>query len=240
MTISAFFLRGAAASALLFATATPAFAQSQTDRARMAITEAQAKVDAAVKVGATTHAPKLMAEAQAALRNAQEDLARHDKDASIADAHHASELADEALGVTERNKAETVSAERDRAQSAETAATAAQADADAQRDGRVAAEAAADSAQADAAQANNRADQAQQAASASAADAAAARAAAEKPATTVTVERTEGTVTQPAYSRRAPAVRKPAVRRAPVRAAPATRKTTTTTTTIKTEPTPAQ
>lgn len=232
-------LQGVAASALLFATASPALAQSRTDRARMSITEAQAKVDAAIKVGAATEAPELVAEAQSELRSSQENLARGNKDESIAGAHRASELADQALGVTEQRKQAAASAERDRRQNAESVAVSAQADAEAQRDGRLNAEAAAGAAQQDAAQANDRAQQAQQAASSAAADAAAARASADKP-TTVTVERTEGSVTTPAYSARpAAAPRRPAARPAPRRApakAPApARKTTTTTTTIKTQ-----
>jgi len=235
MNYSAFILRGVAASALLFATASPALAQSRTDRARMAISEAQARVDSAIKVGAAAEAPELVAEAQ-------ENLERGNKDEAIAGAHRSSELADQALGVTERNKSIAAAAERDRRQSAESAAVAAQADADVERDRRQSAEAAAGAAQQDAASANGRADQAQQAASSAAADAAAARAAAAKP-TTVTVERTEGTVTTPAYSvRRATPARRPAARpaprRAPAKAAPAQRRTTTTTTTIKTEQPP--
>ena len=242
MNYSAFILRGVAASALLFATASPALAQSRTDRARMAISEAQARVDSAIKVGAAAEAPELVAEAQSELRSSQENLERGNKDEAIAGAHRSSELADQALGVTERNKSIAAAAERDRRQSAESAAVAAQADADVERDRRQSAEAAAGAAQQDAASANGRADQAQQAASSAAADAAAARAAAAKP-TTVTVERTEGTVTTPAYSvRRATPARRPAARpaprRAPAKAAPAQRRTTTTTTTIKTEQPP--
>ena len=229
MKYSAFILRGVAASALLFATASPAFAQSQTDRARMAISEAQAKVDAAIKVGATTEAPRELAQAQAALRTAQEDLARSRELASIDDANQASAFADQALGITERRKSQAAAATREDRADANATAAAAQQDA-------AAANARADAAQADAANANARAD-------AATADAAVARsqppiviAAPAPPTTTVTT--TESVRTTPA-ARPAPAKRRVVTRRTRTPAAsvrrPAPSTTTrTTTTTVKT------
>ena len=84
------------------------FLQLETGHPRMAVAEAQAKVDAAVKVDATTATPKLMADAQAQLRIAQEDLAGDHKEQAIADAVRASQLADRALGETQRIKADSL------------------------------------------------------------------------------------------------------------------------------------
>ena len=153
MNISTLLLRSAGVAALLVAT--PALAQSQTDRARTAIAEAQAKIDAAIKVGATTEAPEALARAQSSLRTAQEDLARSRELASIDDANQASTFADQALGITERRKSQAAAATRERSSSAEADAAVAQQDA-------AAANARADAAQQDAAAANARADAAQQ------------------------------------------------------------------------------
>jgi hypothetical protein len=148
------------------------------DRARTAIAAASAKVDAANKVGAIGEVPHLQAQAAAALRTAQEDLSRGDQEQAIADANHAAELADTAIGTTQKHRAE------DHA----TAVTAAV------------------SAQQDAAAANARADSAQQAAAAAAADAASARAAPPvivaqaaplPPTTTVTTETTKQATSAP-------------------------------------------
>jgi hypothetical protein len=220
--------RGAGMTALLLVSTSPAFAQSKTDRARMAITEAHAKVDAAVKVGAVGEAPRLVAQAQAALRTAEEDLHRSHEYNAIEDAHHASQLADQALGYAEQAKREDAVANRDRAAAAEQAAAAEHARS-------ASAEAAASAAQESAADANARADAAQQAASASAAEAAAARATpAPAPVTTVAVERE--TTTAPATTTRVvtrPVAKKKVVRRTAsrtVRTVPAATKTKTTTT----------
>lgn len=97
----------------------PAFGQGKKDRAREAVAAAQAKVDAAGKVGAAGEVPRLLAQAQAALRTAQEDLAGDHKEQAIADANHASMLADQALGEAQRAK---LMRARDDKQAAEAAA----------------------------------------------------------------------------------------------------------------------
>jgi len=84
----------------------PALGQGKKDRAREAVATAQAKVDAASKVGAAGEVPRLLAQAQGALRAAQEDLARDKKTDAIADANRASTLADQALGEAQRAKLE--------------------------------------------------------------------------------------------------------------------------------------
>ena len=228
MRYSRLLARGAGISALLIATASPAFAQSSTDRARMAITEAHAKIDAAQKVGAVGEAPRLLAQAQASLRTAEEDLARSHEKEAIDDAHQASQFADEALGVAERNKTDAAVAERDARVNAEQTAAAESARS-------ASAETAASAAQESAADANARAEAAQQAASASAAEAAAARATPPpQPTTTVTVERETAAAVTPAA---APVTKRKVVRRTASRtvrhvpAASAKTKTTITTTT---------
>jgi hypothetical protein len=82
----------------------PALGQGKKDRAQEAVAAAQAKVDAASKLGAAGEVPRLLAEAQGALRTAQEDLARDKKTDAIADANRASTLADQALGESQRAK----------------------------------------------------------------------------------------------------------------------------------------
>ncbi len=137
------------------------------DRAQAAIAEAKGKIDAVNKVGVSGDVPGMVARAQAALATAQEDVSRGDKDQAIADAHHASELADTAMGIANRNRLEA-----ERAHHADAmAATAA--------------------AQQDAAEANARADAAQQAAATAAAQAEAMRNTPPPapPTTTVTVEK---------------------------------------------------
>jgi hypothetical protein len=104
---------------------TPAVA-GKGDRAQAAIAEARGKVDAANKAGTAGQVPGLQARAQAALRTAEEDVARGDKEQAIADANHASELADMAIG--ESNK---VRMENEQARHADAMATAAAAQQDA-------------------------------------------------------------------------------------------------------------
>jgi len=99
--------------------APPALGQGKKDRAREAVAAAQAKVDAAGKVGAAGEVPRLLAQAQAALRTAQEDLAGDHKEQAIADANHASMLADQALGEAQRAK---LARARDDKQAADAAA----------------------------------------------------------------------------------------------------------------------
>jgi hypothetical protein len=166
-------MRGASVAALLALTAAPTLAfPGKADRAQAAIAAAQAKIDAANKVGASGQVPEMQAHAQAALATAKEDLASGHKEDAIADATHAGELADGALGQTHRNTTEAARA---------ATADAAQAASDAQQQ---------------AAAANSRADSAEQAAATAQAQADAARnappvvaAVAPAPTTTVTVER---------------------------------------------------
>src|SRR5579875_2024271 len=89
-------LAGAVAISALVV-ATPALAQGKHDRAKMAMAAAQAKITSAGNLGVEGDAPRLLVEAQAALRSAHEDLSAGHKEASIRDANHASELADEAM-----------------------------------------------------------------------------------------------------------------------------------------------
>jgi len=131
----------------------PAAPEGKKDRARQAIAEASAKVETINKLGGDADAPRAQAEAQAALRSARDHLAGGKKDEAIADAHHASEIADLAIAQAQRRRAENEQSQR--AQADATAAQAQQA----------------------AAAANARADSAEQAAASAAADAAAARAA---------------------------------------------------------------
>jgi len=112
----------ACVSGVALVAASPALGQGKKDRAREAVAAAQAKVDAAGKVGAAGEVPRLLAQAQAALRTAQEDLAGDHKEQAIADANHASMLADQALGEAQRAKL-------DRAREDKQAADAAAADA---------------------------------------------------------------------------------------------------------------
>jgi hypothetical protein len=151
MKLSVTLARGTAICALLALSATAASAEGKKDRAREAIAAASAKIDAANKVGASGEVPRLQAEAQAALRTAREDLARGHKEEAIGEANHASQLADTAIGLAERNHEDAARAQRDHA------------------------EAAAASAQRDAAAANARADSAEHAAADAAASADAAR-----------------------------------------------------------------
>ena len=123
---------------------TAALAEGKTDKARKAIAAAQAKIDAANIVGAAGDAPRLHAQAVTTLHLAQDELAHHAKDAAIRDATRASELADQALSVSQRERtnaqqATTAEAQRQaaeanaRASNAQAAAAAAQADAAAAR-----------------------------------------------------------------------------------------------------------
>ena len=207
----------AMSAALVFSA--PASAAGKHERAQAAIAEARAKIDASAKVGASTQSPRLQADAQAALRNAEERLARGDKDEAIVAAHRASQLADTALG--EAQRAQTLNARANTANARDEAADA----------------------QAQAAAANARANAAEQAAVTAQADAAAARAApapivmVAPPAPPTTTVTTEVVKTAPVPVVRAVAKRK-VVRRSVrhVAARPAPRVTTKTTTTIKTEP----
>jgi hypothetical protein len=146
-----------AAMSAVLALSTPAFAAGKHERAESAISEAKAKIEASAKVGATTNSPREQADAQAALRSAEELLASGHKEEAIAAAHHASTLADTALGQAQRahaQNAQAVTAEaREQAAGAQAQAADAQAQAAASNARAQAAEQAAASAQADAANA---------------------------------------------------------------------------------------
>jgi SWI/SNF-related matrix-associated actin-dependent regulator 1 of chromatin subfamily A len=237
MKYPAFLLRGAALSALLIVSTSPAFAQSREDRARVAIAEAHAKIDAANKTGASGEVPTLVARAEAALRSAEEQFHRDHNATAIEDAHQASMLADQALGIAEKNKSADAQVERDQRASAEAAASAAQANAESERAQRENAEAATVAAQATAADATARAASAEQSAAASASDAAAARAAAVAAQTQPSVTEVTTTTTAPttrSYSvKKKTTVRRTTAKKPAVKAS--TSATTTTTTTVKTQ-----
>jgi hypothetical protein len=141
-----------AALSLCLFLASPALAEGKGDRAQKAIAEASGKIDAALRVGGAGNAAEMQLRAQALLRAAREDIAHGDKDQAIADANHASTLADASIVEAQRSHARAENAERAHNQA-------------------VTAEA-----QNEANAANVRADQAQQAAAAAQADAAKARA----------------------------------------------------------------
>ncbi|MGN6820731.1 MAG: hypothetical protein ACTHJR_18905 [Sphingomonas sp.] len=111
--------------------APPAFGQGKKDRAEAAVAAAQAKVDAASKVGAAGEVPRLLAQAQAMLRTAQEDLAHDSKVKAIEDANHASMLADQALGEAQRAKLARARDDRNAANAAAADAARSAADANA-------------------------------------------------------------------------------------------------------------
>lgn len=81
------------ATAMLPATA---HAGAQT-RAERAISEAEGKIDAGERAGAGKHARELQGQARQELMTAEDQLAHHQKDEAIATAHHASQLADQAI-----------------------------------------------------------------------------------------------------------------------------------------------
>ena len=143
--------------ALALTLAAPAAAQD--GRARESIAAAEAKLNAAEKVGAGVETPRAAAEARAVLNTAKEALARGEEKAAIDGAIRAQAMADAALGVTQQNKNEAIAATAAEAEA--NRATATQATVEAQ------------AARAQAAEATARADSAQQSAAMSAADAAA-------------------------------------------------------------------
>ena len=109
----------------------PALAGGKNERATAAIAAAQARIDAANKVGASGQVPALQARATAMLATAREDLSRGLKDDAIADATRASELADQALGEAERAKSVNAALRVDAAAAAAQDAQAAAVDANA-------------------------------------------------------------------------------------------------------------
>ncbi|MCP3729706.1 hypothetical protein M9978_04620 [Sphingomonas sp. MG17] len=213
------------AAAALIATSSPVFAQGKADRARAAVAEARARVDTAAQLAPEGEVSRYQVEAKAALRSAEENLARMSKDQAIATANEASRLADLAIAASQRAQARAT----DRA--------AARADVEASR--RADAESAAASAQADAAAANARAEAAADSARAAQAEAAAARAAQAAPVT-VTTETVKTTAATAPRTVTRTAARKPVAKRkvvrtvkrsTPVRAAAVTERTKTTVTT---------
>lgn len=212
-----FVIHAAALTALSLMAAPPVAAESKGDRAKVAVAEAQGKIDALNAMGAGGDVPRMTADAMAALRSAQDELRAGRKDEAIEAAHRASHLADTAVGVAERDRREAAAAKQ-----ADTA-MAAQAQVSAAQDQAVAAQQQADAA-------NARATNAEQAAASAAADAAAARAAATTPppATTVTTETTHTTTAASAPVRKKRVVR--TVHRATTHPATVTEKTTTTVT----------
>jgi hypothetical protein len=198
-------LRAASLSAMLAVTlaSTPALAGNQT-KAEAAIAEARGKIDAGDKVDVARQAPELQGQARAELRAAEEQLANHKKVDAIATAHHASELADQAI-MTARDR--RVAAERDRRLDTQDAANAAQQAA-------TSANVRADSAQSAAITANNRADSAEHASAAANAQVDAMRNAPPAQPTTTTVAVTErSTVVAPkVMTRKVVPVRHRAVR----------------------------
>lgn len=98
--------RGVAVAALLAVSASPALAEGKGDRAQKAIAEARGKIDAAHHAGTMGEVPGLTARAEAALRAAEEDVHAGHKTAAIQAANHASELADTAIGVANKQRAE--------------------------------------------------------------------------------------------------------------------------------------
>ncbi|AQR73428.1 hypothetical protein [Sphingomonas sp. LM7] len=215
-------MQGAGIAALL--TATPSLAQSRIDRARTAVAEATAKVEAAERAGATTHASDTMARAQESLRVARDQLARDHRDSTINEARRASALADQALDQAESNKTAQASNEREQRLAAEAAASAAAQDAAAEREQRAAAENAAVQAQNQAAAASQQAATAQQAATLAAAEAAAAR----ESSTTITT-------TTSAPAARSYSSKKTTVKRTTRKPGTAAAPRTTTTTTVETK-----
>jgi chromosome segregation ATPase len=171
MTRFNMFMRGASISALLAFSAVPAYAGwGKADRAHAEISSAQAKIESANKLGASTAAPAVMAHAQAELQTAKENLESGNKDTAIEQAIDAQRIADTAIGQVNRAHQEAAADH----------AAQVQQDAQTQVD---AANARADSAAASAQDANDRAQSAQQAAAAANAQAEAAR---NQPTTTVT------------------------------------------------------
>ena len=111
-------------AALLVASAIPTsvYAGDHTN-AVAAIAEAKGKIDAGDKVGVGTEAPELQAQARAAIGSAEDLLARGKKREAIATAHHAGELADQAIVSADNRK---TAAERTRRLDTQDAAIAAQ------------------------------------------------------------------------------------------------------------------
>lgn len=149
------------ATALCLSFAAPAYAEGKADRARAAIAEAQTKIDTAESMGTSTAQPGRTAEANAALARAKENLAAGHKPEAIAEAIHASALADTALGQMQKNAAQHNEAMQVQAQD--------------QANGMARAQMNVDAAHMQTDMANDRANRAENAAAVSASDAASSR-----------------------------------------------------------------
>lgn len=218
MTRFGMLMRGASVSALLALGTVPAYAGwGKADRAHAEISAAQAKVDAANKIGASGNTPAMIARAQAELNLAKQNVEDGHKDTAIDQAIDAGRLADTAMG------------EAHQASSNAAASRVADANAQAQQAQQDAADAQAD-AQQKVADANARAADASASAQSSAASAAAAQenldAMRNQPPTVVTTTTEKTTSRTPTHRVVHKVVRRPAVSHTAV----AERTTTTVTT----------
>ncbi len=91
------------AASLLLALSTTAHA-GQAERARIAISEAHGKLEAADKVAISGESMAIQTRAHAALQSAEAALANDKKETALANAKHASELSDMAIIAAERDK----------------------------------------------------------------------------------------------------------------------------------------
>ena len=105
--------RVALAAALAAAMAPTAVYAGEQTKAEAAIAEARGKIDAGDKVGASEQAPQLQAQAREALASAQDLLSHHHKGEANVAAHHASDLADQAIVSANNHKTEAEHARRD-------------------------------------------------------------------------------------------------------------------------------
>lgn len=96
------------AAALTFAT--PALAGDKNERATAAIAAAQAKIDAANKIGAAEATPRVATEATAELARAKDAQNGGHKDEAISLALHAGELADHAFNTADKAKSDDAAA----------------------------------------------------------------------------------------------------------------------------------
>ncbi|VWX51377.1 hypothetical protein [Novosphingobium sp. 9U] len=110
-----------ALGALSLTMASPAFAGKAND-ARKAIAAAQAKIETAHTLGAGRALPAESAQADEALKLAQNDFKHGEKDKAIEEATHAEALASTAIGLMQQDKDAALAAARD--QQATTAAVA--------------------------------------------------------------------------------------------------------------------
>ena len=96
------------AAALAFAS--PALAGDKNERATAAIAAAQAKIDAANKIGAASATPRVATEATAELARAKDAQTGGHKDEAISLALHAGELADHAFAAADQAKTDDAAA----------------------------------------------------------------------------------------------------------------------------------